>query len=419
MMRVARRASISRAWAAVACQLLVALIAAALAQPSRASPPRLSARAAILVAPQTRQELFGLAPSRELAIASTTKLMTALVTLEHAHLSKVFAAPDYHPAPADSQIGIVPGERMSVHDLLLGLLLPSGDDAAEDLAYNVGRRSVGRFVGMMNRRARQLGLHHTHYSTPIGLDTPGNFSTAADLAKLASYLLANQPFFAHAVAQRSAVLRSGNHVRVVTNRNDLVAKFPWIHGVKTGHTLDAGYVLVGSGRRSGMSLLSVVLGTSSEASRDANTLALLNYGYANFSLQTPVRKGAVMARPTIKDKPGAHAVVLAARTFKRVLPRSRRVRIRVQVPHQLKGPLKRHTVVGAAVVLDGKRPIARIPLLLARSVPAVGPLTKAAHFVTRPSTLVSLVVLFLAAIALAVRRWDRARRVGEERAEPA
>src|SRR6201999_4620723 len=103
------------------------------------------------------------------------KLMTALVVLEHVHkLSTVFTQNDYTAASVDSQIGLEPGERMSVHDLLLAMMLPSADDAAEDLAYNVGHGSVARFVAMMNARARELHLTHTHYTTPIGLDTPGN-----------------------------------------------------------------------------------------------------------------------------------------------------------------------------------------------------------------------------------------------------
>ncbi len=131
---------------------------------------------------------------------------------------------DFYASAADSQIGLSPGERMSVHDLLLALLLPSADDAAEDLAYNVGHGSVARFVGMMNARARQLGLKRTHYSTPSGLDTPGNYSTATDLLTLARYLLLHQPWFARAVALPHALLRTGSHARYVTNRNDLVGR---------------------------------------------------------------------------------------------------------------------------------------------------------------------------------------------------
>ncbi len=416
MTRKVGRRAITGGLVGLACALAILVLG-----PRRAVAAdelHLTARAAILVAPATGQQLYGLDPDRELPIASTTKLMTALVTLEHTRLGKVFADPDYHPAAADSQLGLVPGERMSVHDLLLAMLLPSADDAAEDLAYNVGHGSVARFIGMMNRRAGQLGLGHTHYSTPIGLDTPGNYSSPSDLVKLAAYVLRTQPFLARAVALRSAVLRTGNEVRVVSNRNDLVGRVPWINGVKTGHTLGAGYVLVASGRRGRMTLLSAVLGTPSEAARDQSTLALLGYGFASYRLMTAVRAGAVLARPTIKDRPGQRAAVIAADTFARVIPRSARVRIRVSVPDQLAGPLARHAVVGSAAVFAGRRQIASMPLLLARALPAVSALTVAGNFVTRPSTVVSLLVLLCAAIALAIRWRARAGdgRGGTERA---
>jgi serine-type D-Ala-D-Ala carboxypeptidase (penicillin-binding protein 5/6) len=412
--------AISGALATATLAITGALAIAALAPDGAlaAAGPQLNAREAILVAPATGQELYGLDANREVAIASTTKLMTALVTLEHTRLNRVFADPDYHPAAEDSQLGLVPGERMSVHDLLLAMLLPSADDAAEDLAYNVGHGSVARFVGTMNRRARQLGLVHTHYSTPIGLDTPGNHSTASDLVKLAGYVLRTQPFFARAVASRRAVLRTGDAVRVVGNRNDLVGRFPWINGVKTGHTLDAGYVLVASGRRDGMTLLSAVLGTPSEVARDDSTLALLDYGFSRFRMISPIRAGTPLARPTIKDRPGQQATVIAAHTLTRALPPSAQVRIRVSVPRQLAGPLPRHAVVGSAVVFAGRRVVGRVPLLLARALPAVSPLALAGNFVTRTSTVVSALVLLCAAIALAIRWRARAAdgRGGAERA---
>ncbi len=174
----------------------------------------------------------------------------------------------------------------------------------------------------MNARARELGLTHTHYTTPIGLDTAGNYSSAGDLVTLARYLLQTEPFFRATVATKHAVLRTGNHVRSVTNLNDLVVRVPWVNGVKTGHTLDAGYVLVASGTQHGMTLIDVVLGTSSEAARDSNALALLNWGFANFGMRTPVHAGAVLARPLDTDKPGTHVRLLAASTYTRVFPRS-------------------------------------------------------------------------------------------------
>jgi D-alanyl-D-alanine carboxypeptidase (penicillin-binding protein 5/6) len=358
--------------------------------------------------------LLAVHANRTLAIASATKLMTALLTLEHVHhLGAMFTAPNYYSAATDSQIGLVPGERMSVHDLLLALMLPSADDAAEDLAYTVGHHSVSRFVGMMNARARKLGLRHTHYSTPIGLDTPGNYSTAGDLVKLAGYDLEHSPYFARIVDLRSAVLRSGDHPRYVVNRNVLVGEVPWINGVKTGHTADAGYVLVASGHRSGMTLVSAVLGTTSEGERDANTMALLDYGFANFHPVVPVHAGEVLARPAVRERPGHRAAVIAAHRFIRILPRRARVRVRVQVPRQLTGPLRRDAQVGTATVLADGRPIARVPLVLAHALPAVSATALAARTTSKPLMLSVIAIAVVAAVALAIatrRRRSRAAR---------
>ena len=368
--------------------LAVATLAIAARQAAGYAPPSLGVRGAALIKESTGQLLYGVHPFAELPIASTTKLMTALVTLERVRsLSTIYAQNDYYAAPADSQIGLVPGERMSVHDLLIALLLPSADDAAEDLAFNVGGGSVGRFIAIMNQRALALGLTHTHYSTPIGLDTPGNYSDATDLCKLAAYLLRTSPFFAHVVALPSATLYSGNHVRRVTNRNDLVARFPRIQGVKTGQTTGAGYVLVGSGTRDGMTLIIAVLGTTSPAARDANPLALLDYGFANFRLRTPVVALHVIARPRVSGQPGLRVRVIAARTFSSVFPLSVDVHTRVHVPRKLVAPLRRHAVVGYVLVFAGRRRVAKIPLWLARALRVARPPTDAAATSGGPSTL--------------------------------
>jgi serine-type D-Ala-D-Ala carboxypeptidase (penicillin-binding protein 5/6) len=398
---------VRRGAASVAAALVCAAVAA-VAAPAAAfaeTPPALGVTSAALYAPATGQILYGVAPNHERAIASTTKLMTALVVLQHVHnLDTVFTYPDYHQASDDSQIGLQPGDRMTVHDLLVAMMLPSADDAAEDLAYNVGHGSVARFVGMMNAEARTLGLTQTHYSTPIGLDTPGNYSSAVDLDRLAAYDLDHSKFFAHTVAEPSAVLTTGP-VRYVTNLNTLVGTIPWITGVKTGHTDDAGYVLVASGHKDGMTLISAVLGTDSETARTENGLALLNYGYGNFRSWTPIRARQVVARPAVKDRPGVRAPVETAKTFTRVLARDSRVRIKVDVPARLAGPLPSGAVVGSAKVVDDGRVISSVPVMLTRTLPAVSGLTLAARTVTKPLTLALVViVLVLGAIVLAARR---------------
>ena len=373
------------------------------------APPQLSVTGASLIVAGTGTQLYSVNPNRQLAIASTTKLMTALVTLQQVqNLHEMFTQYDWHPAPVDSQIGLVPGERMSVHDLLVALLLPSADDAAMDLAYNVGGHSIARFVAMMNAEARELHLTHTHYTTPSGLDTPGNHSSAADLATLANYALQSSPLIRHVVALPRATLGTGRYVRQVTNTNDLVGRVAWINGVKTGHTYDAGYVLVSSGTRGGMTLIGSVLGTDSEQARDDNALALLNYGFAAFHPVTPIRAGQVLARPAVSWSSN-RAVVIATGGFQQVVPRADQVLVKVHVPAKLSGPMARGTLVGNATVLVGRRTAVTIPLALARALPAVSLLNRAGQILRRPTTLM-LLALALAAVVAATRLWRRRPR---------
>jgi serine-type D-Ala-D-Ala carboxypeptidase (penicillin-binding protein 5/6) len=401
--------------------VLTALAAACALRPASAGaaaprPPALTVSAAGLLDADTGQLLYGVNPQRQVAIASTTKLMTALITLQHAPLGAVFTEPNWYPAAADSQIGLVPGERMTVHDLLLALLLPSADDAAEDLATGVGQGSVARFVGMMNAEARTLGLTHTHFTTPIGLDTPGNYSTAADLLKLARFDLATRPFFRRAVALPRAVLHSGNRTRVIINRNDLVGRVPWIDGVKTGHTNQAGYVLVASAHRNGMNLISVVLGTPSISERDSTTLALLGYGFSAFHPVTPVRAGQVVAHLPVRDQSKLRAVVVAASGFSSVFARATPVGTRVVLPRRLAGPLPKGHRVGTLLVRSGGRTVARVALVLGRALPK--PPQAAVSLATLALPITLLVAFVLVVVARTATGFGRRRTGGSAARAP-
>ncbi|HET9094427.1 MAG TPA: serine hydrolase [Solirubrobacteraceae bacterium] len=390
---------------------------AALAGRRDLAPPRLPVTGASLLWSGARTPLWSVNGERRLAIASTTKMMTTLVVLQHVHnLSTVFTQNDWRPAPDDSQISLGPGERMTVRDLLVAMLVPSADDAAEDLAYNVGRGSVPRFLAMMNADARALGLRHTHYTTPSGLDTPGNYSTPDDLVRLADYMMRHWPFFRRTVRLRSAVLRSGLYVRHVVNTDDLVGRIPWIQGIKTGHTGQAGYVLISQGRRHGLTLLASVLGTRSEALRDSSALDLLDWGFAEYRLVQPVRRGERFAtRPVPYEV--APAGIVAGRGYRTVVARSARIRIVVGRLHRLAGPMAKGTVVGHLRVLISGRRAVRIPLVLARRLPRVSLLTKLGHLLTQPFTLLVLALLLGSAAVAAIRGRRRPNGVALRRVE--
>ena len=208
----------------------------------------------------------------------------------------------------ESQIGLRPGERMRVSDLFEALLLESANDAAVTLAEGVsGSRSA--FVADMNARAEQLGLADTSYANPIGLDDPSNYSTASDLARL-TFDLMQRPRFARVVDLPAAELESGARPRVVDNRNTLIAAYPFVDGVKTGHTSQAGYVLIGSAKsRIGGNVIAVVMGEPSEAARDADTLKLLRWGLGRFRRVRVLDRSRPLARAAIEYRDEKVALV--------------------------------------------------------------------------------------------------------------
>lgn len=383
--------------------VVAALAAAAPASATAAvPPPRVPmAASAIVVDARDGTVMFAKRPDDERSIASTTKLMTALLTLEKADPNDVFAAPGYNAQPAESRINLREGERMTVHDLLEALLLESANDAAVDLAENIsGSRQA--FVEEMNARARELGLDDTSYANPIGLDQAGNYSSARDLAALARRLLQNRRF-AQIVDMPSATLESGLHPRVVQNRNDLVAAYPWVDGVKTGYTLNAGNVLVGAAARGPRArVVSVVLGEPTEAARDAETLTLLRWGLAQFKRARMVNHNRARASSAIKYYDDRAALVPRRDVFITVRD-GQQVRTRADAPDELEGPLAAGERVGSVTVLVDGRPTRRVALVTAADVPGAGPLrvlvSDLGVFLT-----VMIAVLIVVAATLAVLR---------------
>ena len=391
------------AWGLVAAVLV--LIAAPAASAKQAEgPPRLDARAWILVDPRDGSVLASKAPDKRLPIASTTKLMTAYLTLQNLKPNQMVKAPAYRPSnSAEITLGLRAGERMRVRDLLYGLLLPSASDAAETLATAVSG-SVPAFVRAMDQKAGQLGLTHTSYANPIGLDDPNNYSSARDLVTLASILLRNK-LFARIVDTPAATLHSGDHPRQVTSRNTLLGEVPWIDGVKTGHTLDAGYVLVGSGTQNDTRLISAVLGTPSEAVRDDDTLRLLDYGFSLYHPSQPVDRGEQLADPKL-DYRSEHLPLIAQRPIGLNVRQGQHVATVVDAPEEVSGAIDRGQVLGhVTVTVDGKR-AATSPLVAAHAVGAATLTDEVLSVVKNP---ILLTVLGLAVIVVGLLLTRRGR----------
>ena len=357
------------------------------------------AAAAVVVDGRNGEVMFSRSPDRRRAIASTTKLMTALLTLERTRPSQVFTSPGYDPLPPESRINLRRGERMRVDDLLEALLLESANDAAVTLADGIsGSREA--FVAEMNARASELGLENTSYANPIGLDDAANYSTANDLATLALRLM-RKPRFRRVVDMPVAELETGLQPRVVENRNRLVALYPWVTGIKTGYTSLAGDVLVGSARgRGGARVISVVLGEPSEAARDADTVALLRWGLSRFHRVRALSPARPLARAAVEYREDL-APLAPARAATVLVRGGEKLRRRVRAPNEVKGPLPAGERVGSVTVLVDGRAVRRVALVTVRDVPGAGTMRVVLSALGVPLTLLAaLAILGAAAFAL-------------------
>jgi serine-type D-Ala-D-Ala carboxypeptidase (penicillin-binding protein 5/6) len=390
---------------ALLAALAFALAAAAPAGAQQDEPPAISAPAAIVMESSTGDVVFERAADKRRAIASTTKLMTALLTMENAELGDKVTAAGYVAAPIESKLSLRPGERLSVADLLRGVMLESANDAAVTLAEHVaGTRAA--FVRLMNRRARELKLRNTRFSNPIGLDEAGNYSSARDLAKLAVALRRHS--FVRKIADRtSATLSTGYRERTIRNRNTLLTKDRRVNGLKTGHTAMAGYVLVGTRSHRRVTLVSVVLGTPSMAARDSDTLALLKWGADKFERIHPVTRGAIVGTPEIEFRRGATMSLVTARGVRRVVRSGAEITVKdVGIPETVAGPIRRGQRFGRREVFADGRRIAVVPVVSSSSVPAADLPQRTKEWFTKPYALL-LAAAVLGGTLLAVRRARR------------
>ena len=217
------------------------------------------AGAAVVMEASTGRLLFSQNPQKRLPIASTTKIMTALLTLEQPGLDEPFEVDGGAIAVEGTSMGLQKGDEVTLRILAAGMLMSSGNDAANGAAVRIAG-SIPAFAEKMNRRAEQIGMFNSHFVTPSGLDADSHYSTAEDMALLAREALKN-PVFAEMAASRKISVRFGNppYVRTLANHNRLLGLYPETVGIKTGFTRKAGRCLVSAARRDGVTLICVTL----------------------------------------------------------------------------------------------------------------------------------------------------------------
>jgi serine-type D-Ala-D-Ala carboxypeptidase (penicillin-binding protein 5/6) len=353
--------------ATVRRRLLLVLVALAVATPAEAAvdPPSSGARA-VLVATGAGEVLYERSPERELPMASITKLMTAIVVLERKRPGDLMTVRETAAGVGESSVHLLVGEKLSVRDLLAAALIQSANDAAFALAAGTAG-SVSEFVGLMNAKARQLGLAHTHFVRPDGLDVPGHYSSARDVLKLARVAM-KKPLVRRLVAMQSATIAGG---RSLFSWNDLLGRYPGLIGVKTGHTDAAGWCEVAAARRDGVTIYTVVLGSPTRAQRNADLARLLAWGQDFFGRLQVVSTGHTYATSAIRLEEDRLPLV-AARPMRAVVRVDQPLVETVVAPALVAGPVEAGASLGEVRVEQKGRIIARVPLVAAREVEEPG-----------------------------------------------
>lgn len=332
--------------------------AAFLVMPVRATEPTLRAQSAILMDAESGRVLYELEADTRSRIASTTKIMTGLLACEALELDAEYTVPAEAVGIEGSSMYLSAGERVTGRELLYGLMLRSGNDAAVALAI-LCDGSVERFAARMNARAAQLGMENTHFRNPNGLDEDGHFSTARDLAILTRAALKDLDF-RKTVSTKSVCIGQ----RTLTNHNKLLWSYPGANGVKTGYTRAAGRVLVSSAERGGRLLIAVTICDPDDWNDHAR---LLDYGFSAFEQHTFLGTGETVGTvPVVGGKRESVNAVSGGKLSWPLRPEEQ-TELRLHLPRLTFAPVIPGPAGYAELLVDGMA-VRRVPLYYTQAV---------------------------------------------------
>jgi serine-type D-Ala-D-Ala carboxypeptidase (penicillin-binding protein 5/6) len=359
-------------------RLLVLAAALSLVPSAFAAGPSVDARAYLVADGRNGELLLAQSPRRQVPIASLTKLMTVLLTLEHTRLTDLVTVSPRASAVGESSARLRAGDRLTVRDLLEAALIQSANDAAWALAEHVGHGSEGRFVLMMNRRARRLGLTDTHFVRPDGLDAAGHVSSARDITTLARIVMQNRAV-RQIVGMRDATIAGGRRLHTW---NDLLGSFPGVIGVKTGHTRAAGWSEVAAARGPGVTIYATIIGSPGRSTRNGDLIELLTWGRSRFRVVPIVSADRVYARAETAYGRGQLSLV-APQSLRRAVLVHRPLVERIVAPVGVHLPVRKGQQLGEVRVYERGRLIARSPLVASRSIAKPGALDRAGWYAGR------------------------------------
>lgn len=319
----------------------------------------ISAEKAILLDAQTKRVLYEKQADDQALIASTTKIMTALLICEQCNVLDRVRIPKEAVGIEGSSMYLREGEVLTIQELLYGLMLRSGNDAAVALAIYCGGTVEG-FAQLMNDKAHRLGMENSHFANPNGLDSPGHYSTARDMAILSAYAMQN-PIFRQIVATKSVTVGS----RSLQNHNKLLWRVEGVDGIKTGFTKAAGRILVSSACRDGRRLIAVTINDRNDWEDHAT---LLSRGFEQYSVQTVVKAGDCLGTLEIASGEYPFVSILAAEDFSYALADGEKTSIILPNPGFVYAPVVQWEDAGYAYVCLDNAVVGKIPLVYGETV---------------------------------------------------
>lgn len=352
--------TMKRLWALITAAVMTVMCSAEVtAVNAKPAASDISAKAAVIIEASTGAVIWGKCEQKKLPMASTTKIMSTILTLESGDLDTEFTVDSEAVRTEGSSMGLREGDIVSKRDLCIGMLLPSGNDAANCAAVKVGG-SMEHFAEMMNAKASVLGMTSTHFVTPSGLHDDEHYSTAADMALLASYALKN-PDFREICSSKSMKLTFGDPPfdRWLTNTNKLLSRYDGCIGIKTGFTDEAGRCLVSAAEKNGITLICVTLNAPDDWNDHAK---LLDYGFSvTESEDMGTKRYSCTAVGGGKD---SITIVTAENIIvPRINGKTADVTFKAAVPQRVYAPVPKGETLGVLTVYCGGRAIGEIPLV--------------------------------------------------------
>jgi D-alanyl-D-alanine carboxypeptidase (penicillin-binding protein 5/6) len=342
--------------------LLALALACVLPLGAHAAPPEVDGRAYIVQDARTGEVLAASHAHARLPIASITKLMTVLVTLEHRKLTDLVTVDPRAAAVGESTVGLRGGEQLTVRDLVKAALIQSANDAADALALSVAP-DFPAFAALMNAKAAALGLRDSHFVRPDGLDAPGHVSSAADVTKLGRVVMRTR-FVRETVRQETSSIAGG---RTLHTWDDLLSAFPRTIGVKTGHTGLAGWCQVAAARGRGVTVYATLLGSPTRAERNDDLESLLIWGLAQFRVVPAVQLGRVYATTAV-GYGKAPLELVAGRPLLTVARLGRPLTENVVAARGVSLPVRQGDVLGRVEIRRGSRLVGTRDLVASRTI---------------------------------------------------